>query len=558
MALRSAAVQVHGDVGTVEARRQAAARGACRRRDRRARPDGPAGRSAPARAAPARVPGVRVAARAAQGRRSAGRRARGHVAPRPRPLAPGRVSHGQEDSWTGTRRARAPRSRGAGRGRRRRRRRRRRAGSAVASGGGRYCSGRPSKNGVCMPPGTSSVTPTVTGQLGRQRAREADHAELAGAVGGGVGQRAEAERRGDRHDAPVASARRSGSAARTTAAVPSRLTRTTRSQGSAATSVQRAAGIGAGRGDDGRPGRWRPVAWSHGRLGGPAVGEIDEHVVDVAGGAVHVEHDGPSAALGHGGDHRGARAPTPRRSRAPFRRHAKPRRCTSCISSSWIVPRGRAAPRTGRPSRHHGLLGQLRGAVVAAFDEDVGAQPSSAARRVLVEHDDGVDAVERAEQGGPVGLADERPARPLRRRTEASELSSTTRQSPSRRACSSMATWPACSRSKQPPVATTVPPAGRTSATTTRRVDRRRRVGRVGRTIADRCARRRRRRNADAAADGGGDRLGRHRARGERAGAAMRRSGRRPRTGRRGTAVCRHDERGAARLDQEGAAGRRA
>ena len=51
---------------------------------------------------------------------------------------------------------------------------------------------------------------------------------------------------------------------------------------------------------------------------------------------------------------------------------------------------------------------------------------------------------------------------PFRRRTEASELRQTTRQSPSARAAASARTWPACRRSKQPPVATTVPPASRT------------------------------------------------------------------------------------------------
>src|SRR3712207_2896879 len=51
---------------------------------------------------------------------------------------------------------------------------------------------------------------------------------------------------------------------------------------------------------------------------------------------------------------------------------------------------------------------------------------------------------------------------PLRRRTESSEFRHTTSRSPSARAASRVATWPECSRSKQPPVATTTPPAART------------------------------------------------------------------------------------------------
>ncbi|KRV49952.1 hypothetical protein AQ490_17985 [Wenjunlia vitaminophila] len=52
----------------------------------------------------------------------------------------------------------------------------------------------------------------------------------------------------------------------------------------------------------------------------------------------------------------------------------------------------------------------------------------------------------------------------MSRATEASEFRQTTRQSPIRRADSRRPTWPACSRSKQPPVATTVPPRARTAS----------------------------------------------------------------------------------------------
>ncbi len=109
-------------------------------------------------------------------------------------------------------------------------------------------------------------------------------------------------------------------------------------------------------------------------------------------------------------------------------------------------PRGTAA-RTHCPP-HWAIVacsGSSSSAVVAALGEHVGAQPfEGGARGVLVELDDGVDALERAEHGGPVGSPTIGRAGPLRRRTEASELSSTTRQSPSRRAGSSMRTCPRC------------------------------------------------------------------------------------------------------------------
>ena len=56
-----------------------------------------------------------------------------------------------------------------------------------ASGAGLVLLGRGRRrSGVRMPPGTSSVTPTRPAELGRERAREADDAELARAVGGRV------------------------------------------------------------------------------------------------------------------------------------------------------------------------------------------------------------------------------------------------------------------------------------------------------------------------------------------------------------------------------------
>ena len=51
---------------------------------------------------------------------------------------------------------------------------------------------------------------------------------------------------------------------------------------------------------------------------------------------------------------------------------------------------------------------------------------------------------------------------PLRRRTDSSAFIHTMRQSPIARAASRVRTWPACSKSKHPPAATTVPPRART------------------------------------------------------------------------------------------------
>ncbi len=82
----------------------------------------------------------------------------------------------------------------------------------------------------------------------------------------------------------------------------------------------------------------------------------------------------------------------------------------------------------------------------------------------LVEDDDRVDAVQGGQQPAAVGLRGERPVRALQRgHADASEFRQTTRQSPSLRAACRVARCPMCSRSKQPPVATTVPPRARTS-----------------------------------------------------------------------------------------------
>src|SRR5215207_10301012 len=66
------------------------------------------------------------------------------------------------------------------------------------------------------------------------------------------------------------------------------------------------------------------------------------------------------------------------------------------------------------PAAHQPGLGEGVGGVVAALDPDVGAQlPEHPLRAVLVEHHDLVDAAERAQHLGAVGLAVDGPARPL-------------------------------------------------------------------------------------------------------------------------------------------------
>ena len=158
---------------------------------------------------------------------------------------------------------------------------------SLASGPGRYCSVRSSKNAVCMPPGTSRVTPTRPAQLGRERPGEAHHAELGGAVGGRVADRLEPERRGDGHDRAAGALAGAGRAARTTATVPSRLTATTRSHVSAGTSAsgpQRsmpAAVTTASRPPPAR--RARPTASSAAR----PVGQVDDLVLDAGGRCAH-------------------------------------------------------------------------------------------------------------------------------------------------------------------------------------------------------------------------------------------------------------------------------
>src|SRR3954447_3328352 len=111
-------------------------------------------------------------------------------------------------------------------------------GASFASGGGLYCSVRPSKNAVCMPPGISSVTPTrpaVSAASARVKPTTPNF-EAQYAVASLTALRPSVEATVTTRP-PVRS--RCGSAARTTAAVPSRFTTTTRSQVSAGTSSRR-------------------------------------------------------------------------------------------------------------------------------------------------------------------------------------------------------------------------------------------------------------------------------------------------------------------------------
>ena len=103
-----------------------------------------------------------------------------------------------------------------------------------ASGPGRYCSVRPSKNRVRIPPGTSRVTPTrPASSVASARVKPTTpNFEAQYAVASPTALRPSV-------DATVTTrpprSSRCGRAARTTAAVPKRLTRTTRSQSSVGT-----------------------------------------------------------------------------------------------------------------------------------------------------------------------------------------------------------------------------------------------------------------------------------------------------------------------------------
>ena len=159
-----------------------------------------------------------------------------------------------------------------------------------------------------MPPGVSMVTPTWPGQLGRQRAGEADHAELRGAVGGGVGHGPVAQRGGDRHDMAVR-----GHQMRAARPAPRR-----RSQ-----QVHRHDPLPVGRRHvHQRPG-WSmpaqvtmasspPAADGHPFDGGGRrrpVGQVDHLVVGIGG--AEVEGHGGGALLAQGGDDGGAEASGP-------------------------------------------------------------------------------------------------------------------------------------------------------------------------------------------------------------------------------------------------------
>src|SRR5918911_1560144 len=97
-------------------------------------------------------------------------------------------------------------------------------------------------------------------------------------------------------------------------------------------------------------------------------------------------------------------------------------------------------------------LGKLDAGVVAPLGEHVRAELAQRALRgVLGEDGYGIYARQGGEHRCPVVLGHRRPARSL---------------PPPPRALSSGWTWPAWSRSKQPPVATTVPPRARRRATT--------------------------------------------------------------------------------------------
>src|SRR4051794_37737492 len=287
-------------------------------------------------------------------------------------------------------------------------------GASFASGGGLYCSVRPSKNAVCMPPGMSSVTPTrpavsaararvkpTTPNLEAQYAVASETA-LSPSVEATVTTRPPARSR-------------CGSAARTTAAVPRRLTATTRSQVSAGTSSR------------------RPHASVPAAVTTPRSPPFDSATRATTASAARVsDRSTRSKAKPFGG---GLRSSTtgvpPASSTAPATAapspEAPPVTITVPVSSADGTQRGlldqsgtrfpvdeRQDDRLAAPALEHGRLGQLAAGVVAALGPHVRAQAlERVGRRVLVEDEDGIDAPQRAEDRGAVGLADHRPPLPL-------------------------------------------------------------------------------------------------------------------------------------------------
>ena len=186
---------------------------------------------------------------------------------------------------------------------------------------------------------------------------------------------------------------RKGRAARTTAAVPSRLTATTFSQTSAGTSDEQAAGVGAGGGDDGVEPAGPLGERADGRLGGPAVGQVDQLVVDALG--LRVAQVEPRRA---GRRRRGRRATTaaPRPDAPPVTRTVPGGAYRARVLASWSRSGGGAALEVGQdhglaaPRREQGGFGQVgRARSRRPWPTRRAAAVEHRLRGVLVEDDDG-------------------------------------------------------------------------------------------------------------------------------------------------------------------------
>ena len=180
-------------------------------------------------------------------------------------------------------------------------------------------------------------------QLGGERAREADDAELARAVGGGRGQRAQAERGGDGDDAAAGALERRQRGAHDGGraeqvdhhdAVP----------GVGVDVEDVAARVGAGGGDHAVEAAVLLRHGAHGRLGVARAREVDLAEGEAVGGRAEVEHDRRAAAVADRGGHgraepRGPAGDEHRAERAPVRR-------SRCLSGHGPPPSRRAgAPR---------------------------------------------------------------------------------------------------------------------------------------------------------------------------------------------------------------------
>src|SRR3954471_3438646 len=282
-------------------------------------------------------------------------------------------------------------------------------GASFASGGGLYCSVRPSKNAVCMPPGISSVTPTrpaVSAASARVKPTTPNF-EAQYAVASPTALRPSVEATVTTRP-PVRS--RCGSAARTTAAVPSRFIATTRSQVSAGTSSR-------------RPQASVPAAVTTPRSPPPASATRST----TASAARVSDRSTRSNAKPFGGGLTSSTtgvppaASTAAATAAP-RPDAPPVTITVPSSSADGTQRGlldqsgtglavdeRQDDGLAAPALEDGGFGQRAAGVVAALRPHVGPQALERGdRRVLLEDEHGVDAAQRAQDRGAVGLVDDR------------------------------------------------------------------------------------------------------------------------------------------------------